>query len=164
MFVSSVFLLVTVGTTQAFAGCKQTTTRMATLFSAQTVQMAPSQSQPQVLRVLPKPLPAIQQERILSIGATALRMAGGDRDNNREQEDENVNVSIIPDVDAGTLTALGFGAIAFNFLVLGNLGTCVRTIQHYLHRKQTVRPLYIICYKGGVHVAVCFLTPYRTYP
>lgn len=40
----------------------------------------------------------------------------------REDENDNVNVNIIPDVDAATLTAVGFGLIAFNFFVLANLG------------------------------------------
>ena len=37
-------------------------------------------------------------------------------------DDEDVNVNLIPDVDAATLTAVGFGLIAFNFLVVANLG------------------------------------------
>ena len=40
----------------------------------------------------------------------------------RNDDDDNVNVNIIPDVDAATLTAVGFALIAFNFFVLGNLG------------------------------------------
>jgi len=37
-------------------------------------------------------------------------------------DDENVRVDLIDDVDAFTLTAVGFGLIAFNFLVLANMG------------------------------------------
>ncbi|KAL7504384.1 hypothetical protein ACHAXN_002051 [Cyclotella atomus] len=37
-------------------------------------------------------------------------------------EDDEVNVNLIPDVDAFTLTAVGFGLIAFNFFVLANMG------------------------------------------
>lgn len=37
-------------------------------------------------------------------------------------DDEDVNVNLIPDVDAATLTAVGFGLIAFNFFVLANMG------------------------------------------
>jgi len=37
-------------------------------------------------------------------------------------DDEDVNVNLIPDVDAATLTAVGFGLIAFNFFVLANIG------------------------------------------
>jgi hypothetical protein len=36
-------------------------------------------------------------------------------------DDDNVNVNLIPDVDAFTLTAVGFGLIAFNFFVLANV-------------------------------------------
>lgn len=37
-------------------------------------------------------------------------------------ERRKVRVDIVEDVDPLTLTAIGFAAIAFNFLVLGNLG------------------------------------------
>lgn len=36
-------------------------------------------------------------------------------------DDDKVNVNLIPDVDAFTLTAVGFGLIAFNFFVLANV-------------------------------------------
>jgi hypothetical protein len=36
-----------------------------------------------------------------------------------------VNVNLIPDVDAFTLTAVGFGLIAFNFFVLANVSIIV---------------------------------------
>lgn len=39
-----------------------------------------------------------------------------------DPDKENVNVNEVPNVDAVTLTALGFGAIAFNFFVLANAG------------------------------------------
>ncbi|KAL7484588.1 hypothetical protein ACHAW6_010218 [Cyclotella cf. meneghiniana] len=39
-----------------------------------------------------------------------------------DDDDKNVNVNLIEDVDAFTLTAVGFGLIAFNFLVLANMG------------------------------------------
>ncbi|KAL7534695.1 hypothetical protein ACHAXR_009515 [Thalassiosira sp. AJA248-18] len=39
-----------------------------------------------------------------------------------EEDDKDVNVNLVPNVDAFTLTAVGFGLIAFNFLVLGNMG------------------------------------------
>jgi len=35
---------------------------------------------------------------------------------------DNVNVNLVDNVDSVTLTAVGFGLIAFNFLVLANLG------------------------------------------
>ncbi|KAL3775882.1 hypothetical protein ACHAW5_003740 [Stephanodiscus triporus] len=39
---------------------------------------------------------------------------------NRDDQDKVVNVSLIADVDSFTLTAVGFGLIAFNFFVLAN--------------------------------------------
>ena len=36
-------------------------------------------------------------------------------------DDEEVNVNLVADVDAFTLTAVGFGLIAFNFFVLANV-------------------------------------------
>lgn len=40
-----------------------------------------------------------------------------------KKDDQNeVKVNIIPDVDAFSLTAIGFGLIAFNFFVLANMG------------------------------------------
>lgn len=38
------------------------------------------------------------------------------------QEEQKVRVDLVEDVDPLTLTAIGFAAIAFNFLVLGNMG------------------------------------------
>lgn len=42
-----------------------------------------------------------------------------------DDDDKNVNVNLIEDVDAFTLTAVGFGLIAFNFLVLANVSTAL---------------------------------------
>mmetsp|Transcript_1463 Transcript_1463/g.2497 ORF Transcript_1463/g.2497 Transcript_1463/m.2497 type:complete len:115 (-) Transcript_1463:52-396(-) len=47
---------------------------------------------------------------------TALGLIGGD------DREKDVNVNLLPDVDAFTLTAIGFGLIAFNFFVLANMG------------------------------------------
>mmetsp|Transcript_20750 Transcript_20750/g.43611 ORF Transcript_20750/g.43611 Transcript_20750/m.43611 type:complete len:119 (+) Transcript_20750:83-439(+) len=41
---------------------------------------------------------------------------------NRDDDDRRVRVDLIEDIDPITLTAVGFGLIAFNFFVLGNLG------------------------------------------
>lgn len=49
--------------------------------------------------------------------APPLQMA--DPDN---RDNENVRVDLVEDVDSVTLTAIGFGLIAFNFLVLANMG------------------------------------------
>lgn len=55
-------------------------------------------------------------------------------------DNKNTNVNLLPEVDAATMTALGFGAIAFNFFVLANLGdagiagglaTIINTISQY---------------------------------
>ena len=40
---------------------------------------------------------------------------------NRDDNDREVNVNLIGDVDSFTLTAVGFGLIAFNFFVLANV-------------------------------------------
>ncbi len=40
---------------------------------------------------------------------------------NRDDENRNVRVDLIEDIDPITLTAVGFGLIAFNFFVLGNV-------------------------------------------
>lgn len=39
-----------------------------------------------------------------------------------EDEVKNVNVNLVGDVDSFTLTAIGFGLIAFNFFVFANMG------------------------------------------
>jgi hypothetical protein len=40
----------------------------------------------------------------------------------QQQQPPNVRVNLLPEVDAVTITAIGFGLIAFNFFVLGNSG------------------------------------------
>jgi hypothetical protein len=40
-----------------------------------------------------------------------------------DDDEKKVNVNLIDDVDAFTLTAVGFGLIAFNFLVLANVSS-----------------------------------------
>lgn len=47
-------------------------------------------------------------------------------------DDEDVRVDLIPDVDAFSLTAIGFGLIAFNFLVLANVSVFVIQCLFYL--------------------------------
>eukprot|EP00565_Helicotheca_tamesis_P004441 CAMPEP_0185726320 /NCGR_PEP_ID=MMETSP1171-20130828/2337_1 /TAXON_ID=374046 /ORGANISM="Helicotheca tamensis, Strain CCMP826" /LENGTH=127 /DNA_ID=CAMNT_0028394645 /DNA_START=34 /DNA_END=417 /DNA_ORIENTATION=- len=37
-------------------------------------------------------------------------------------DDDDVNVNIIDDIDPVTITAVGFGLIAFNFFVFANMG------------------------------------------
>ena len=45
---------------------------------------------------------------------------------NRDNKDKEVNVNLIGDVDSFTLTAVGFGLIAFNFFVLANVSKMKR--------------------------------------
>lgn len=40
----------------------------------------------------------------------------------KDDDEQNVRVDLVEDVDSVTLTAVGFALIAFNFLVLANLG------------------------------------------
>jgi hypothetical protein len=44
------------------------------------------------------------------------------RTNKESDNDISVNVNLLPDVDAATLTAIGFGLIALNFFVFANMG------------------------------------------
>ena len=43
-------------------------------------------------------------------------------DSRRDDDDIRVNVNLLPDVDAVTLTAVGFGLIAANFFIFANMG------------------------------------------
>jgi len=42
--------------------------------------------------------------------------------NRPDDEEQKVRVDLVEDVDSFSLTAIGFGLIAFNFLVLANMG------------------------------------------
>jgi hypothetical protein len=55
---------------------------------------------------------------------------------NREDNDKDVNVNLIGDVDSFTLTAVGFGLIAFNFFVLANVSkmTTLKTTTLQFHQ------------------------------
>lgn len=60
-----------------------------------------------------------QEQKLAQLG-----YSGGEIGRSRKENDEEpikVNVNLLPDVDPITITALGFGLIAFNFFVLGNL-------------------------------------------
>ena len=59
-----------------------------------------------------------REERLASLGYSAEEISS-DKD---EVEDQEVKVVVIDDVDPVTLTALGFAAIALNFLVFANMG------------------------------------------
>ena len=52
----------------------------------------------------------------------------------RDDDDKKVNVNLIPDVDSFTLTSVGFGLIAFNFLILANVSCHLGTVLiRFLH-------------------------------
>ena len=59
-----------------------------------------------------------------TVGTTSARDLGFDAPSQRStlREQPNVRVDLVDDVDSVTLTAVGFGLIALNFLVLANLG------------------------------------------
>lgn len=42
--------------------------------------------------------------------------------NPNDEEEQRVRVDLVEDVDSFSLTAIGFGLIAFNFLVIANMG------------------------------------------
>ena len=67
---------------------------------------------------LSSPSPLLAGNAFRSKSYSALSAFGRDDD----PDDINVNVNEVPNIDAVTLTAVGFGAIAFNFLVLANMG------------------------------------------
>jgi hypothetical protein len=63
-------------------------------------------------------------ERLRNLGYSAKEISqmSNNNNNNEDKETPNVRVDLVEDVDPLTLTAIGFTLIAFNFLVLGNLG------------------------------------------
>jgi hypothetical protein len=67
-------------------------------------------------------------------------------------DDEEVKV-VEMDVDAFTLTAVGFGLIAFNFLVLANVSIMVLFSYQFITRLQD--PNFNTCTKFGM----CFMPP-----
>jgi hypothetical protein len=60
-----------------------------------------------------------QQEKLSRLGFTSEELQTKKRANS---EPIKVQVNEIGNIDAATLTAVGFGLIAFNFFVLANLG------------------------------------------
>mmetsp|Transcript_22219 Transcript_22219/g.33352 ORF Transcript_22219/g.33352 Transcript_22219/m.33352 type:complete len:153 (-) Transcript_22219:280-738(-) len=64
-----------------------------------------------------------QEDKLSKLGysseeiATATKKKAG-----MEEPPQSVNVNLIDDIDPVTITALGFAAIAFNFLVFANMG------------------------------------------
>lgn len=56
------------------------------------------------------------------LGFTEEELARSTNKKNQDVPQQKVRVDLLPNVDAATLTAVGFAAIAFNFFVLANLG------------------------------------------
>ena len=57
-----------------------------------------------------------QQEKLARLGYSNQELQ------ERTTTDPEVNVNLIPNVDAASLTAVGFALIGFNFFVLANMG------------------------------------------
>ena len=60
--------------------------------------------------------------KLARLGFSPEEIQRGRKTPQEDKENLPVNVNLLPDVDAVTLTAVGFGLIAFNFFVLANLG------------------------------------------
>jgi hypothetical protein len=63
-----------------------------------------------------------QNERLAKLGFTEEELARSISNNNPDVPQQKVRVDLLPNVDATTITAIGFAAIAFNFFVLANMG------------------------------------------
>ena len=63
----------------------------------------------------------LREERLSKLGYSSEEIAKSSSSVD-EQEEQEVKVVVIDDVDPVTLTAIGFAAIAFNFLVFANMG------------------------------------------
>jgi hypothetical protein len=71
------------------------------------------------LQVAPEDGDNKQEEKLAKLGYSSEDVGRSRKESDKEQLSVNVN---IPDVDPLTLTAIGFGLIAFNFFVLANAG------------------------------------------
>jgi hypothetical protein len=63
-----------------------------------------------------------QEEKLNKLGFTPRELQSSSRRDAASKGEENVNVNLVENVDAATLTAVGFGLIALNFFVFANLG------------------------------------------
>jgi hypothetical protein len=63
-----------------------------------------------------------QEEKLNKLGYTPQELKTSIRQDVSSKGGENVNVNLVEDIDAVTLTAVGFGLIALNFFVFANLG------------------------------------------
>ena len=61
--------------------------------------------------------------RLAQLGFTPEELRRRSRPSSSEKKEEiPVQVNLLPEIDAVTLTAVGFGLIAFNFFILANSG------------------------------------------
>lgn len=63
-----------------------------------------------------------RSEQLSQLGFDSTEQRNGKMLVSDMEEEKKVNVFLIPDVDAFTLTAIGFTLIAFNFFIFANLG------------------------------------------
>jgi hypothetical protein len=63
-----------------------------------------------------------QEEKLNKLGFTPQELQSSSRRDVASKGEENVNVNLVENIDAVTLTAVGFGLIALNFFVFANLG------------------------------------------
>ena len=63
-----------------------------------------------------------REQRLKTLGYSEDEIKKANTSPVQRKEPPKVRVDIVDDVDPLTLTAIGFAAIAFNFLVLGNMG------------------------------------------
>jgi hypothetical protein len=63
--------------------------------------------------------PDDQDEKLSKLGYSSRERKSSSRD---PVENEAVNVNLVENIDAVTLTAIGFGLVAFNFFILANVG------------------------------------------
>ena len=61
------------------------------------------------------------EDRLRALGYSEEELKRSARNESRKQ-DTSVRVDLVDDIDAVTLTAFGFGLIAFNFFVFANMG------------------------------------------
>mmetsp|Transcript_9518 Transcript_9518/g.28574 ORF Transcript_9518/g.28574 Transcript_9518/m.28574 type:complete len:146 (-) Transcript_9518:580-1017(-) len=64
-----------------------------------------------------------QTDKLSALGFTESDILRSSRPSDQPEEEIKVRVDVVQDVDPVTITALGFGLIALNFLVFANLGS-----------------------------------------
>mmetsp|Transcript_19047 Transcript_19047/g.29468 ORF Transcript_19047/g.29468 Transcript_19047/m.29468 type:complete len:154 (+) Transcript_19047:95-556(+) len=64
-----------------------------------------------------------QEDKLAKLGYSSEEIATATKKKaDMEEPPQSVNVNLVDDIDPVTITALGFAAIAFNFLVFANMG------------------------------------------